>query len=79
MVFYLISCRVTIHTAAFSYINNGKYLLIFTFFIKSFMKIVAAKCISNFYPQNKEYVPSVCVLLFSFVFLAVMAQPLDYK
>lgn len=32
------------------------------------MKIVAAKCISNFYPQNKEYVPSICVLLFSFVF-----------
>lgn len=43
------------------------------------MKIVAAKCISNFYPQNKKYVPSVCVLLFSFVFLATVAQPPDYK
>lgn len=43
------------------------------------MKIVAAKCISNFYPQNKEYVPSVCVLLFSFVFPALVAQPLDYE
>lgn len=35
------------------------------------MKIVAAKCISNFYPQNKKYVPSVCVCCcFHFVFLA---------
>lgn len=43
------------------------------------MKIVAAKCISNFYPQNKEYVPGVCVLLFSFVFPAIAAQPLGCK
>lgn len=40
------------------------------------MKIVAAKCISNFYSQNKEYVPGVCVLLFSFAFPAIVAQPL---
>lgn len=43
------------------------------------MKIVAANCISNFYPQNKEYLPGVCVLLFSFVLLAVVTQPLDCK
>lgn len=43
------------------------------------MKIVAANCISNFYPQNKEYVPGVCLLLLSFALLAVVAQPLHCK
>jgi len=43
------------------------------------MKIVAANCISNFYPQNKEYVPGVCLLLLSFALLAVVAQPLHCR
>lgn len=34
------------------------------------MKIIATKCISIFYPQNKEYTSSVCAPVFSLVAIA---------